>query len=68
MNSREMIACTVTFIRSTKDAVLVRDGDKDVVWLPKSQIEYDNDGGDPGTGTIIDVNVPEWLAEEKDLL
>jgi hypothetical protein len=37
---------------------------KGMVWLPKSQIEYD------GTSTIgerVDVQLPRWLADAKGL-
>ena len=40
--------------------------DGDQVWLPKSQIEMSDDC--PEEGDLIEVDVPDWLAEEKGLL
>jgi hypothetical protein len=50
----------------TPDAILVNDGDQDF-WLPKSQL------GDLEEKTIkgelyVDVEIPNWLAEEKGLI
>jgi len=41
-------------------------GEKDF-WLPKSQIAY-ADHEEHGSGEVLDVEVPEWLAEEKGLI
>ena len=51
----------------TERAVKLIIGDKDdgAVWLPKSQIR----GGDKityKTGEKVTVEIPEWLAKEKD--
>ena len=37
---------------------------KDAVWLPKSQIEIENDGH----ANFITVTLPEWLAKDKGLI
>jgi len=48
----------------TDAAILLADGDFEV-WLPLSQIEYDND---IDVGDVTFVYVPEWLALEKGLI
>lgn len=46
----------------TEAAILLNDGDTEV-WLPKSQIEYDM----PNKYNQTTVEIPEWLAIEKEL-
>lgn len=48
----------------TGKAILVSDtGDKkDAVWLPKSQVEIEDDG------KTVTVTLPEWLAQDKGLI
>lgn len=46
--------------RETGRAILVDAGLEDEIWLPKSQIEIDDEKGT--------VSIPEWLAKEKGLL
>jgi hypothetical protein len=53
----------MTFLRETDDAILVEDNFA-TYWLPKSQIDYTED---PAPGERIDIEIPEWLAEKKDL-
>ena len=53
----------VEFIRETDAAILVL-FDFDEIWLPKSQIEWP---GGAEEGDEIEVHVPEWLAEEKEM-
>lgn len=50
----------------TDHAILASEtGEKaDAVWLPKSQIEIENDGH----RNFITVSMPEWLAKEKGLI
>ena len=48
----------------TGKALLVSDGGQNV-WLPKSQIEYTEQGG---KGDEIVFEIPEWLALEKGLI
>lgn len=58
--------CAVDFdeiVHETDLAYLVRDGDGDEHWLPKSQCEV------IATNTCyITMQMPEWLAEEKGLI
>lgn len=50
----------------TDKAILVSEtGEKsDAVWLPKSQVEIENDGHK----NFITVTMPEWLAKDKGLI
>lgn len=51
-------------MRETDDAILVEvDGEEH--WLPKSQIDYTE--GVLFPGEEIDVESPEWLAEQRGL-
>ena len=51
------------FAQETEDAILLKvDGDD--VWLPKSQIEYDES---TERCTYMEVAVPDWLCEQKGL-
>ena len=67
---------TMQLLKETPAAILVRgdDGEPEI-WLPKSQItiQYPRTGQSPITVNsvlkpmLIEVDVPEWLAIEKDL-
>lgn len=46
----------------TPKAYLVDAGERNLVWLPKSEVEYYDDG----KGGII--TLPYWLAHEKGLI
>ena len=48
--------------RETDAAYLVSDDGENDTWLPKSQIETDQDCG-PGDTVVFEI--PEWLAVEK---
>jgi len=37
------------------------------IWIPKSQIEDDFDWDSFERGDILDLDIPEWLAEDKGL-
>ena len=56
---------TVRLVQTTDRAILVNDSDDidKAVWLPKSQIEFEEKGGD-----IVEVTLPEWLAIERGLV
>ena len=58
------------YLHQTDAAILVYDDcQKDEIWLPKSQIEFDEDELDcVNSGDIIEFNIPVWLAEDKGLL
>ncbi len=56
------------FKRQTEGAVLIHDGDTDA-WLPKSQIILvDEEWDDIEEDEIINIEVPDWLAEEKGVI
>jgi len=54
----------------TDKAVLIQvDGDPDnEVWIPKSQIEWESTGGLYAIGDEVEMEIPEWLAIEKELV
>lgn len=37
------------------------------IWLPKSQIEYQKTGKKDQGFDILDIDLPQWIAEEKGL-
>lgn len=41
------------------------EGEEEIIWLPKSQIEYD--GADYEKDDPIFIHIPDWLAKEKYL-
>lgn len=47
----------------TEKAILVLNLKDKEVWIPKSQIEVDHE-----TGDVVDIQIPEWLAIEKELI
>lgn len=54
---------TVEYVRETPAAILViYDGEN--IWLPKSQISWI---GAAEEGDEIEVSIPRWLAEEKEM-
>jgi hypothetical protein len=60
-----LVDLTLQLVQQTERAILVsEDGDPDkAVWLPKSQVEFEEVR--PG---IADVTLPEWLATERGLV
>jgi hypothetical protein len=58
------IACCMHAL--TDKAILVSDdGEKEhAVWLPRSQIEVENDGHE----NFVTVTMPTWLAQDKGLI
>lgn len=56
--------------RETEKAVLVSEaGDPDdAVWLPKSQVEMYEEVGRHKFWPIHQFSMPQWLAEEKELV
>lgn len=55
---------SVQLLRETDAAIHVDHG-AGKCWLPKSQIDYIT--GDADEGDYITVEVPQWLAEEKEM-
>lgn len=56
--SRATVTLDLDIEAETELAIMVRDLDDRKVWLPKSKIHIHDDG----------VDVPEWLAIDKDLV
>ena len=55
------------FLHQTAAAILVNeDGGSDGVWLPKSQIEWEDNY--PSKGELITILAPEWLLKDKGLI
>lgn len=56
---------TLRLHHETPQAILVSDDgvEKNAVWLPKSQIEYEEK-----RGGIVVVTAPEWLPTDKGLV
>lgn len=56
----------VDFLHETTDAVLIWNGDAEI-WLPKSQIKgFEEDTYSKWDG--ISIEIPIWLAEEKEMV
>lgn len=51
---------TLEFQYATDEAILVTDGSKDI-WLPISQVEITSE-------TPFIIEIPKWLAMEKELI
>ena len=62
--SNKMIDITVEIIHETDAAFLVNDGDEDV-WVPKSQIENNED---LYVGCCDVIYIPVWLALDKGFI
>lgn len=58
-------AICAEIIRDTEKAFLVSDDGKTEAWIPKSQVETDQDGG-PGDTVVF--TMPEWLAIYKGFI
>lgn len=51
-------------LKAETDLAILVDVNDEKVWLPKSKIEYD----DFDIGEEIEIEIPEWLADEKGLI
>lgn len=62
----DLIDVAVVRHAETEKAILVSETahKEDAVWLPKSQIEIENDGHK----NFVTVTLPEWLAKDKGLI
>lgn len=58
MRNHDIIEINIKPKRETENAVMVENIKGENVWLPKSQVEVDNEG----------IQMPEWLAEDKGLI
>lgn len=60
MSKKSLYDASFEFVRETAAAICVtEDGGKTNIWLPKSQIEYEQ------KGAAVEVTMPLWLAQEK---
>ena len=67
MARNDPVTVSVEFVTHTAGAVLVKDAGNEI-WIPKSQIQNDDDDWDSfELGDIVDIDIPEWLAEDKGL-
>ena len=62
--SNKLIEVAVTILHETVMAFLVDDGINQV-WLPKSQIK---DHEDISIGETLEIEIPEWLAIDKEII
>jgi len=65
MSSNQMETHDVTLLHETDSAILVENDCGEEIWLPKSQIDFNDEGAE--AGALIEIDVPRWLAEEKGL-
>lgn len=65
-HSSDLVDVAVVRHAETDRAILVSETAhrEDAVWLPKSQIEIENDGHK----NFVTVTLPEWLAKDKGLI
>ena len=58
---------SLIYTAETEKALGVRqtEDEEDLIWLPKSQIEFD--GKEYRRGQVITVTIPDWLAEKHNL-
>lgn len=59
----DLIEIVVTLVRETDDGICVDDGSRQV-WLPKSQVEWENSA----SGKSCVVRLAEWLAMDRGLI
>jgi hypothetical protein len=59
-----MIEITCEIVGETEQAIRIWDGSQEF-WLPKSQTNFDEIGLCPG---VIELEVAEWLAQDKGLI
>ena len=67
----QMLGFTVTIIKMTDAGGMVVDHDGRTVCLPESQVEYDEAElaqAETNCNIEIDIQVPEWLAYEKEMI
>ena len=62
----DLVDVAVCRMAETDKAILVSEtGEKEnAVWLPKSQVEIENDGH----ANFVTVTLPQWLAKDKGFI
>lgn len=65
-NNKQKIELSLIYCgKSPKAARFKQHEDSNELWLPLSRIDYDTDAS---TGTVVQVEVEEWLAEKEGLV
>lgn len=67
MSRDDPVEIEVTFIKCTSAAVLI-EYDESEIWLPRSQLEFHGNFDHCQRGELVEIELPEWLAYEKDLI
>lgn len=62
----EKIGVSLKVLRESDKALLCTQNGEEEFWLPKSQIDYDEDTVE--IGKVSDFNIPKWLMEEKQIV
>ena len=63
----ELVWIAVIIKQETDLAILVDHGTEDNEWIPKSQVSDQSE--DPyQVGDSLEIEIPEWLALEKDMI
>ena len=71
---KELVELDVEFKYSTPDAILVTNGEHPDAaayreyWIPKKFVENWDTDFIPQIGKAISIEIPEWLAEKKEML
>ncbi len=61
----QLVDVTVRLVRETDASWLVEDDDGTSAWLPKSKVDFAF-GSQPGQ--VVTLEVPAWLAEDRELV
>lgn len=64
--SKEKIPVSLKILRETDKALQCTEDGENEFWLPKSQIDYDEDTIE--IGKVSELSVPRWLCEEKEIV
>lgn len=65
------IEISCVFVHKTNGAILIKETEdhEESIWIPISQIsDCDKNLQDLKKGDFITITIPEWLAEEKELM
>jgi len=70
MGRNETTEVEIIFITHTDKAISIRQEEGESIWIPKSLVKNleDSDYKTFFNGDEITIEIPEWLAEEKDLI
>jgi hypothetical protein len=64
--SSKIIELKIQIEHFTNKAILVKNLNDNKVWIPKSQIELDDE--ELSIGQIQEIQIPEWIAVDKELV